>query len=72
MSLKTYLLGRMNRAFGRPDLPPYESASHTVGDPSVALQDAAFGRPAPHGRASAGLEHLGVYRPLVAAIREEL
>jgi len=72
MSLKTFLLGRMNRAFGRSDLPPYESASHTVGDASVALQDAPRARPAQHGRAGAGLEHLGAYRPLVAAIREEL
>ena len=72
MSLKTFLLGRMNRAFGRPDLPPYETASHTVGDASVALQDAVYGRPAARPRASVGLEHLGAYRPLVAAIREEL
>src|SRR4030095_1669681 len=71
MSLKTFLLGRMNRAFGRPDLPPYESASHTVGDASVALQDHTFGRSA-QPRANVGLEHLGAYRPLVAAIREEL
>ena len=69
MSFKTFLLGRMNRAFGRPDLPPYESASHTVGDASVALKDHAFGR---QPRANVGLEHLGAYRPLVAAIREEL
>jgi pSer/pThr/pTyr-binding forkhead associated (FHA) protein len=72
MSLKTYLLGRMNRAFGRADLPPYESASHTVGDTGVALRDGPYARPAPQGRAGAGLEHLGAYRPLVAAIREEL
>ena len=72
MSLKTFLLGRMNRAFGRPDLPPYDSASHTVGDASVALQDTAYARPVQQGRASVGLEHLGAYRPLVAAIREEL
>jgi pSer/pThr/pTyr-binding forkhead associated (FHA) protein len=72
MSLKTFLLGRMNRAFGRPDLPPYESASHTVGDASVALHDAAYARPPQQPRAAVGLEHLGAYRPLVAAIREEL
>jgi hypothetical protein len=72
MSFKTFLLGRMNRAFGRADLPPYETASHTVGDASVALDGAPYGRPVPHGRAAAGLEHLGAYRPLVAAIREEL
>ena len=72
MSLKTFLLGRMNRAFGRPDLPPYESASHTMGDASVALQDAVYARPGQPVRANGGLEHLGAYRPLVAAIREEL
>jgi FHA domain len=72
MSLKTFLLGRMNRAFGRADLPPFDRASHTVGDASVALQDAMYGRPAAKPRASVGLEHLGAYRPLVAAIREEL
>ena len=71
MSLKTFLLGRMNRAFGRPDLPPFDRASHTVGDASVALQDAVYARPV-QPRASVGLEHLGAYRPLVAAIREEL
>jgi hypothetical protein len=72
MSFKTFLLGRMNRAFGRSDLPPYESASHTVGDASVALDDPPYARPVAHGRAAVGLEHLGAYRPLVAAIREEL
>ena len=72
MSLKTFLLGRMNRAFGRPDLPPYEGASHTVGDASVALQDPAYPSRAHQPRAAVGLEHLGAYRPLVAAIREEL
>src|SRR5215203_2786371 len=71
MSLKTFLVGRMNRAFGRHDLPPYASASHTLGDASVALQDAVHAKPV-QPRASAGLEHLGAYRPLVAAIREEL
>jgi hypothetical protein len=72
MSLKTFLLGRMNRAFGRSDLPPYENAPHTVGDSSVALDDRSHARPMAHGRAAVGLEHLGAYRPLVAAIREEL
>src|SRR4029450_9122776 len=48
------------------------SASHTVGDASVALQDHVFGRQAQQPRGSVGLEHLGAYRPLVAAIREGL
>ena len=68
MSLKTFLLGRMNKVFTRGDLPPRHAALHTVGDAGVAL-----GEPPPvRGRSSPGLDHLGVYRPLVGAIREEL
>jgi hypothetical protein len=68
MSLKTYLLGRMNRAFARDDLPPHDDAAHTVGDAGAAVAEAP-----PHRlRAAPSLDHLGAYRPLVGAIREEL
>ena len=48
MSLKTFLLGRMNKVFTRADLPPRHAALHTVGDAGVAL-----GEPPPaRGRSS--------------------
>jgi hypothetical protein len=73
MSIKTWMLGRMNRVFTRADLPPRDSAMHTVGDSTIALREPIQGRPpAARGRAAPGLEHLGAYRPLVGAIREEL
>ena len=68
MSLKTFLLGRMNKVLTRADLPPRHAALHTLGDPGDAI-----GEPPPmRGRSSPGLDHLGAYRPLVGAIREEL
>jgi len=75
MSLKTFLVGRMNRVFTRADLAPRDDAAHTMGNPEVALDDPALSRAAQGRRGSplaAGLEHLGAYRTLVAAIREEL
>lgn len=64
MSIKTFLLGRMNRVVGRDDLPPRDDTAHTVG---------AVAEPLPQRlRAGPGLDHLGAYRPLVGAIREEL
>jgi hypothetical protein len=74
MSIKTFLVGRMNRVFARADLAPRDDAAHTVGDAAVALDDAPSARAARgrQGPAIVGLEHLGAYRPLVAAIREEL
>src|SRR4029450_13766953 len=68
MSLKTFLLGRMNKVFTRADLPPRHAALHTVGEDGVALAEP----PPVRGRSSPRLAHLGVYRPLVGAIREEL
>lgn len=71
MSLKNWMLGRMNRVFTREDLAPRDMANHTTGDLGDALAEPPAGR-SRHARATAGLEHLGAYRPLIAAIREEL
>jgi hypothetical protein len=76
MSLKNFLLGRMNRAFARTDLPPRDdrAAPHTLGDSDGMLRPPPFAGRFASGRArgAPGLEHLGAYRPLIAAIREEL
>jgi hypothetical protein len=66
MSLKTWVLGRVQKAggavVGRADLPPREPALAPL-------------RPAPAAGADAVLsnaQHLGVYGTLIAAVREEL
>jgi len=64
MSLKTFL----NRVLTRADLPPHPEAEHTVGDAGIALGEPVANR----SRSAASLDHLGAYRPLVGAIREEL
>jgi len=71
MSLKNWMLGRMNRVFTRADLDPRDDATHTVGDVGHGLPEPPVGR-SRNAHGTAGLEHLGAYRPLVAAIREEL
>lgn len=71
MSLKNWMLGRMNRVFTRADLAPRDGATHTVGDVGHGLLEPPVGR-SRNARGAVGLEHLGAYRPLIAAIREEL
>jgi hypothetical protein len=39
MSIKTFLVGRMNRVFARDDLAPRDDAAHTLGDAAAALED---------------------------------
>lgn len=70
MSLKNWMLGRMNRVLTRPDLEPRHVGTHTVGDVLNGVPEPMAGRSRACG--TAGLEHLGAYRPLIAAIREEL
>lgn len=71
MSIKHWMLGRMNRAFTRADLAPRDMAHHSTGyaDDEPAEPVVSRSRSA---RAAPGLEHLGAYRPLIAAISEEL
>ena len=73
MSLKNWMVGRMNRLFTRADLAPRD-ARPTLGDASAGAHDAtARGRyartAAPDTRRARASRRL---RPLVAAIREEL
>jgi len=70
MSLKTWMLGRMNRAFTRSDLPPRHPPRQAGPGPSPrspSLHWSADGE-----RSVASLEHLGAYGPLIAAVRAEL
>ncbi len=71
MSLKDWMLGRMNRVITRSDLPPREPPLHMVGNVDAVLGETSPGR-AQQTRTAPGLEHLGAYRPLIGAIREEL
>ena len=71
MSLKNWMLGRMNRVLTRADLSPRDVATHTTGYVGDGPREPMAGRSRP-GRAASGLEHLGAYRPLIAAISEEL
>src|SRR5215207_8909033 len=66
MSLKTWVLGRVQKAgsavVGRADLPPREPALHGP-------------RPAPPAGSDSTLSnapHLGIYGALIGAVREEL
>jgi pSer/pThr/pTyr-binding forkhead associated (FHA) protein len=71
MTIKNWMLGRMNQVFTRDDLAPRQAATHTVGVVANGPLEPTSGR-SRHGGGTAGLEHLGAYRPLIAAIREEL
>ena len=78
MSLKSWVLDRMHRVSGivaRPDLPPREPALEATARPS-ALAAAVRSGAAPRFQAAepslAAPEHLGVYAPLIASIRDEL
>ncbi len=68
MSLKTWMLSGMNRAFTRADLPAREPVHHPTSEPRVepGLRSGRT-RGAP-----VTAEHLGRYGPLIGAIREEL
>lgn len=71
MSIKDWMLGRMNRVITRADLPSREPPLHMVGNVDAVLREPTPGRSS-QGRTAPGLEHLGAYRPLIGAIREEL
>ena len=58
MSIKDWMLGRMNRVITRADLPSRESALHMVGDVDAVLRESAARR-SPPARTAPGLEHLG-------------
>ena len=72
MSLKDWLLHKMNGIATRPDLPRSPVLRTRVDPPAVTRRDARRGAngqvPAPAPQAP----HLGPYAPLVNAIREEL
>jgi pSer/pThr/pTyr-binding forkhead associated (FHA) protein len=72
MSLKTWIVGKMNRVLTRTDLPPRHAAhfgSVAWGSGREPVLRSAAGR---NGAIAPGLDHLGQYGPLVKAIREEL
>src|SRR6478735_8824779 len=71
MSIKDWMLGRVNRVVTRADLPSRDSALHMVGNVDAVLREPSPGRSS-QARTAPGLEHLGTYRPLIGAIREEL
>ena len=71
MSLKTWMLGKMNRAVTRSDLPPRHPPRQPGPGPSPrepGLHWTAEGQ----GDVATSLEHLGAYGPLIAAVRAEL
>ncbi len=75
MPLKNWILHRMNRMngiVGRPDLPPSRGRSARRDDGSEPREPSLREGANLHDAPAPGPEHLGIYAPLIAAIRDEL
>jgi pSer/pThr/pTyr-binding forkhead associated (FHA) protein len=72
MSLKNWLLHKMNGIATRPDLPRSPVLRTRADAPAVMRRDARRGTVAERPTAMPTEPHLGPYAPLIAAIRDEL
>jgi pSer/pThr/pTyr-binding forkhead associated (FHA) protein len=72
MSLKNWLLHKMNGIATRPDLPRSPVLRTQIDPPAVTRRDARRGANSQVPAPAPAAPHLGPYAPLVNAIREEL